>query len=44
MVLAVVIICVDGPLSVSSSVVIACGDRRRELITVNGWIESNQLW
>ena len=38
-----VIICVDGPLSVSSSVV--SGRRcRREWITVDGWIESNQLW
>ena len=44
MVLVVVIIYIDGPLSVSSPIVNACGGRRREWITVDGWIESNQLW
>ena len=51
MVLGVVIIraiiCVDGPLSVLSSVVSGGGGGGgccREWITVDGWIESNQLW
>ena len=38
-----VVICVDGPLSVSSSVVTGDHRRRREWITVDGWIESNRI-
>ena len=37
------IICVDGPLSVLSLVVSGGGGRCREWITINGWIELNQL-
>ena len=36
-------ICDNGPLSVSSSVVTGGRRRCREWITVDGWIESNQI-